>query len=139
MNENVPMTLGRRGDIGFAEAMTGTVVVCMVLSVFTVFAVTMVTAHSDDGTGFDWTLTRDLTISGEEFEWDADEAVNTFIEDRGLNGVGVTLECNISTVNDRTYTFGELDGDRVSERRVIEVDTDDGRRVPVTVTVILCG
>ena len=139
MNENVPMKLGRRGDIGFAEAMTGTVVVCMVLTVFTVFAVTMVTAHSDDRTGFDWTLTRDLSISGEVFEWDVDDTMERFMEDRGLNGVIVKLEGNIKTLNNRSYTFGELEGDRMSEHRVIEVDTDDGRRVPVTVTVILCG
>jgi len=128
------MRNGKNGSIGFMEAMTGTMTVCIVLTAFTAFAATMV---SNDGADrpedFDWSLADDAKIVEDSYIWDIRSKVVSYMDRNGIQGM--TATCGSSGMEDLTVSEGDTSGDPTVLRRMVSVSSDDGRTVPTVFEV----
>ncbi len=131
------MESDRRGDIGFPEAVMGAAAVCVVLICFLAFAYGLLAAGESDGlsTHDINTLSDSLSLQSGSYTLDGSR-----LEDRvsalDLAGVSVTAEASgIDSIPPCSWDSGEVSGEYSLRRSLVNVDSDDGKRIPTIVTV----
>ena len=130
------MESDHRGDIGFPEAVIGTVAVCIVLSSFIVFAYGAVGQEDLAVSSFDiQPIVRQLAFVSGSYTIDT-EFIATELYSGDISGVTVSLTApGVDGVPPSEWSFGETSGDHSVTRRLVDVMSDDGRRIPTLVTV----
>jgi len=131
------MESDHRGDIGFPEAVVGTAAVCIVLMSFLVFCYGTVgdpDVHPPSPNAHELMPRGMSYVSG---SYTIDEEL---IADRVLSAdiTGLVIRADpsgIDGVNPSGWTFGDAEGNPSVSRRLVDVDSDDGRRIPTVVTV----
>lgn len=129
------MTLDRRGDIGFMEAMAGAMTVCLVMTAFTGFLVAETLAKEPEPPSFDWGFLGEIGISDGAFT--AEPACSDYPENHRISGICIRI---YSPAFESLGTFEEMFGteseNRICERRIISVGSGDAS-VPAVAEVVL--
>ncbi len=126
----------KRGDIGFPEAMVGTATVCIVLTMFLAYAVTMTSADPVEDTDVGWERFRGVEITGGTYR--ADGLASDILSDLSCSGVELVFgPQGVHGVAGKITDCGRCAGDKEVHRRLISVESDDGRTVPTLVEVLV--
>ncbi len=130
------MIRDRRGDIGFPEAMLGTATVCIVLTVFLAYAVTVMWTDSADEAEIGWERFRDVGIT--DGEYSAGTIPEDLLAELSCSGVQVSfISRNVPGICSLDIQCGECMGDREFHNRLISVESDDGRTIPTVLEVVI--
>ena len=131
------MESDHRGDIGFPEAVVGTAAVCIVLMSFLVFCYGTVgdaDVHLPSSQTHEL-MPRDMSYVTGSYTIDEDSVAERVLA-ADLTGLIIQADpSGIDGVNPSRWTFGEAEGNPSVSRKLIDVDSDDGRRIPTVVTL----
>ena len=128
------MHLCRRGDIGFPEAVIGAAAVCVVLSSFVLMAYGTV-GQEDPSVSPDWSFLRGAYIDHGAIVID-EEPLESFSYTAGINGLSVETDAHgVVGIDDCNWSYGEQSGNRSVSVKVKDLESDDGRTIPVTFRV----
>jgi len=133
------MKVGRRGDIGFLEAIMATMMVCMVLTAFTGFLAGETMQEAAEIPSFDRTSTYGVTITDGAYRGDLTAALQQQADRWGY--AGLTIRCyspGNSTLTEGNWHIGSMTGGMTGDRFLRDVPADDGRLVPTVFEVAAC-
>ncbi len=129
------MTLDRRGDIGFMEAMAGAMTVCLVMTAFTAFLAAETLSQQPEPPSFDWGLIGKVGISDGEFN--AEPACSEFPENNRISGLLIRIYSPaFPSIGEFEEMYGTESEESVCERRIVSVSSGDAS-VPAVMEAIL--
>lgn len=132
------MVFDRRGDIGFMEAMAGTMIVCLVMTAFTAHLAAEAVAGDRSPEEFDWNMIGSVYVSDGRYVVTVDGNMEGYFELTGIRGLTVRAGSPaLNGIGPYSRDFGDISGDSLAERKLIPVLSDDGRTIPTVVEVIL--
>lgn len=131
------MRSGRRGDMGFTEAMLSTMAVVMVLTAYVAASASMASVQGDLLEGFDLGE-LDGRVEDGSFVPSYGGYLEEFVSKSGCSGVSVRAEVPGGFASGDVTVFGDMDGPRDSVTHVSSVDAGGGRRVPTVFEVTVC-
>ena len=129
------MTLNRRGDIGFLEAMAGAMTVCLVMTAFTAFLVAEKLSEGPEPPSFDWGLMGEVAISDGMFT--AEPACGEYAEQHMISGLELRIYSPVTdSVGVFERTYGSVTDDFVRERKLISVESGN-ECIPAVMEAVL--
>ena len=130
------MIRDRRGDIGFPEAMLGTATVCIVLTVFLAYAVTVMWTDSAEQADIGWERFRNVGIT--DGEYSAGTIPEDLVAELSCSGVKMSfVPQDVPGICSLYIQCGKCRGDKEVHDRLISVESDDGRTIPTVLEVIV--
>lgn len=125
------MRLNRRAETGFMEAIVSMMAVTLVLSIYLVFVAASVVGTAE-GPGMD---IRMLDIDARDGYSLSDDYITEYMEVNELSGIQVSVAIPLYDEEGTVFSSGIAEGLEQTERFIILVDYQDGRRVPAIVEV----
>jgi len=132
------MGMDCRGDIGFPEAMAGTVTVCIVLMTFSAYVFGMVSGDPQHQATVLWNDFDGFTLVDGEVVWSEPPDLEILANRYGVNGIVVEVEPYVVDCQD-TFMWASpgATGSGISYTQMTVLVSDDGRKIPSLIRVVL--
>lgn len=132
------MKIDCKGDIGFMEAMSGAMIVCIVMMIFVAYVAADITDSHQENPNFDWSYIKEVTVKDSQASVVFASDPEVFVQSVGLLGLCIkTVPPTSSDLESKEYNLGQRGESQYIERKLFSV-TNGQEIVPVSVEVTLC-
>ena len=111
-------------------------IVTLVLTMY--MGIFILNTVDDESASIDRNVIEGLTIENGRIDGDISPKMMTIFDLEGYKGFVIRCYVPGGLAEDRTFTFGSMEGNIVSERFLKDLPSNDGRHIPVIFEVAIC-